>query len=221
MSTRSLGLDDAVHGYLIELSGEPLILRELRAQTAGLPQSGMQISPEQGRFMAWLVGVLGARRYLEVGVFTGYSSLAVALALPEDGTVLACDLNETWTRTAREYWNRAGVASKVELRLGPALDTLKALSRDNDRGPFDLAFIDADKENGVEYYDLCLSLLRPGGVVAVDNALWGGRVASPSPGDASTDAIRALNTRVTRDPRVDACLLPVGDGLLLARKRAE
>jgi predicted O-methyltransferase YrrM len=219
MSSRSIGLDDQLWRYLLEVNvREAPILARLREETSRLAEAEMQISPEQGRFMAFLVELTGVRRYLEVGVFTGYSSLSVALALPPDGRIVACDTSETWTNVARRYYREAGVEGKIELRLGRALDTL-ALLASRAEGEFDLAFFDADKEPCLEYYERGLALLRPGGVIAFDNALWGGAVARPSEGSASTLALRALNERVSSDPRVSASLVPIGDGLLLARKR--
>jgi caffeoyl-CoA O-methyltransferase len=220
MSTRSLGLSEEVWGYLLDVTvREPPVLSRLRKETAALAEATMQISPEQGRFLAFLVETLGVRRYLEVGVFTGYSSLAVALALPPDGRIVACDQSEAWTNVARRYWAEAGVAEKVELRLGPGTKTLAALATGGARGSFDFAFFDADKESSLEYFDRGLELVRPGGVLAFDNALWGGSVADPKDNKASTESIRALNARVCTDSRVSASLLPIGDGLLLARKR--
>ncbi|MFO7177138.1 MAG: class I SAM-dependent methyltransferase [Pseudomonadota bacterium] len=219
MSSRSLGLSPSLYDYLYGWQNEPSTLAALREETARMPGASMQISPEQGRFMGWLVALIGARRCLEIGVFTGYSSISVALALPDDGRLVACDVSEEWTAIARRYWERAGVAHKIELRLGPALDTLAALLAAGQAQSFDFAFIDADKEAYREYYERCLELLRPGGIIAVDNALWDGRVADPREDAPSTRAIRALNAFVAQDPRVDASLIPVGDGLLLARKR--
>jgi predicted O-methyltransferase YrrM len=219
MSSRSLGLTSELYDYLYAHSGEPEVLQELRVETARMPNAGMQISPEQGRFMGFLVECLGARRCLELGTFTGYSALAVALSLPADGRLIACDLNEEWTAIARRYWARAGVSDKIELRLGPGLETLDRLLADGQGGSFDFAFIDADKEAYSQYYDRCLSLLRRGGVVAIDNALWRGDVALPSKLDRDTVAIRELNARAVADPRVTASLVPIGDGLLLARRR--
>ena len=220
MSARSLGISDQLWRYLVDVTvNEPLVLRRLREETAALPESNMQISPEQGRFMAFLVEVLGVRRYLEVGVFTGYSSLSIALALPPEGRIVACDRSDEWTRIARRYWQEAGVDDKIELRLGNGLDTLDALLAGGARESFDLAFFDADKEASVEYYERGLSLLRAGGVLAFDNALWGGKVADPNEGSPSTLAVRALNARASTDPRVSATLVPIGDGVLLARKR--
>jgi caffeoyl-CoA O-methyltransferase len=219
MSARSLGLSDQLWRYLVEVTvREPAVLEKLRLETQAMPNGGMQISPEQGRFMAFLVELIGVRRYLEVGVFTGYSSLTVALAMPPEGRVVACDRSDDWTRIARRYWEEAGVADKVELRLGPALDTLDALI-ENGEGGFDMAFFDADKEGSLEYYERGLKLVRQGGIVAFDNTLWAGRVAYPADGSEGTRAIRALNTRASGDLRVTATLVPIGDGLLLARKR--
>jgi len=219
MSTRSLGLGEDVWRYIVDVTvGEPPVLAKLRAETATLPEAEMQISPEQGRFMGFLVELMGARRYLEVGVFTGYSSLSVALALPADGRIVACDRSDEWTRIARRYWQEAGVAEKVDLRLGPGLETLKRMVETGEE-PFDLAFFDADKEGSLDYYERGLALLRPGGVIAFDNALRDGRVADPKDTSASTNGIRAVNAKAASDPRVSASLVPIGDGLLLARKR--
>ncbi len=184
-----------------------------------MEQSSMQIAPEQGQLMAWLVELIGARRTLEIGTFTGYSSLAVALALPEDGTLVACDRSEEWTTVARRYWEEAGVTQKIDLRLGPAIDTLDGLLREDGEESFDFAFIDADKISYEAYYERALRLLRTGGVVAVDNTLWSGRVADPGVRDESTEAIRAFNEKLHADTRVTLSLVPIGDGLTLARKR--
>ena len=213
-------LNDAVYDYLLEVSlREPPVLARLREETAGLPRAIMQISPEQGQFMALLAELLGVRRVLEVGTFTGYSALVVALALPADGRVITCDVNEETTAIARRYWAEAGVADRIELRLGPAVDTLDALLADGGAGTFDLAFVDADKTNYDAYYERGLALLRPGGLMLVDNVLWGGAVADPLHQDEDTDAIRALNAKIHGDERVSLALLPVSDGLTLARKR--
>jgi len=213
-------LNDAVYDYLLEVSlREPPVLARLREETTGLPRAIMQISPEQGQFMALLAELLGARRVLEVGTFTGYSALVVALALPTDGRVITCDVNEETAAIARRYWAEAGVADKIELRLGPAVDTLDALLADGGAGTFDLAFVDADKTNYDAYYERGLALLRPGGLMLVDNVLWGGAVADPQHEDEDTDAIRALNAKIHGDERVSLSLLPVSDGLTLARKR--
>jgi len=179
----------------------------------------MQIGPDQGRYMQLLVALLGAKRYLEIGVYTGYSSLAVAMALPPDGSVVACDMSEEWTSIARRYWKEAGLEKQIDLRLAPALETLDGLLRDGAAGSFDLAFIDADKQNVDAYYERCLQLLRVGGLVLVDNVLWSGRVADPKDTDETTAALRALNLKVRDDARVDSALVAVGDGLLMARKR--
>lgn len=220
MANRSLTLTDALYDYLLRNSlREPAVLAELRAETSRLPSSSMQIAPEQGQFMALLVELIGARRTLEIGTFTGYSSLCVALALPADGTVTACDVSEEYTAVARRYWAKAGVAEKVDLRLAPAVETLDGLLAEERAGSYDFAFIDADKTGYDAYYERCLVLLRPGGLIAIDNVLWGGEVADPAKTDADTAAIRALNAKLRDDSRVSMSLIPVGDGLLLARKR--
>jgi caffeoyl-CoA O-methyltransferase len=220
MTNRSISLTDSLYEYLLAVSlREPDLLRRLREETAGLPNARMQIAPEQGQFMALLVRLLAARRCLEVGVFTGYSSLAVALALPDDGRIVACDVSEEWTAVARRYWAEAGVAHKVDLRLAPALETLEGLLAAGAAGTFDFAFLDADKENYPGYYELLLELVRPGGLIVADNTLWSGRVADPANEEASTVALRRFNELLHRDERVDSSLVPVGDGLTLARKR--
>jgi caffeoyl-CoA O-methyltransferase len=221
MSRRTIQVTDPLYDYMLSVtSREHPLLARLREETARMPGSGMQIAPEQGQLMAFLVTLTGARRALEVGVFTGYSSLAVALAMPPEGRLIACDVSESWTAVARRYWDEAGVADKVSLRLGPATDTLEALLADGQAGSFDFAFIDADKENYGRYYDLALELVRPGGLIAIDNVLWGGAVADPADQDADTQAIRALNARLHHDARIDLTMLPIGDGLTLARRRA-
>lgn len=220
MSTRSLGLSDSVYEYLLAHSlREPELLAELRKETAELPAARMQISPEQGQFMALLVELMGAARAIEVGVFTGYSSLRLALALPADGRLLACDVSEEFTSMARRYWDRAGVSSKVQLVIAPASETLQARIESGEAGSYDIAFIDADKDNYQVYYEQCLQLLRPGGLLLVDNVLWSGSVADDANQESSTVAIRALNDHIHQDERVTASLLPVGDGLYLVRKR--
>ena len=220
MSNRSIPLTDSLYEYLIDVSlREPALLLALREETAGMRNRSMQISPEQGQFMALLARLAGAKRCLEIGVFTGYSSLAVALALPEDGRIVACDVSEEWTAVARRYWAAAGMDHKIDLRLAPALQTLDALVADGQSGRFDFAFIDADKERYLEYYERVLRLLRPGGLVAVDNTLWSGRVADPEVADVDTVALRHFNECLHRDERVDLSLVPIGDGLTLARKR--
>ena len=220
MSSRTLSLDDRLYDYLLANSlREPAVLTELRAETATLPGALMQISPEQGQFMQLLARLLGAKRCIEIGTFTGYSSLAVALALPADGRILCCDISDEYTQVARRYWAKAGVADKMTLALGPAVATLDAMLAKGDAGRFDMAFIDADKAGYDAYYERCLRLLRPGGLILIDNVLWSGDVADPAKDDADTQAIRALNAKLAKDERVDLSLLPVGDGLTLARKR--
>jgi caffeoyl-CoA O-methyltransferase len=220
MSNRTLSLDHATYQYLLAASlREAEVLRRLRIYTAGIQYARMQIAPEQAQFMALLVEIMGVRRAIEIGVFTGYSALAVALALPADGHLLACDINTIWTAKAQEYWREAGVAKKIELRLAPALETLDALLAEGQQGNFDFAFIDADKGNYLHYYERLLQLLRPGGVIAVDNVLWGGRVANPANIEEDTIAIRNFNEHVRSDDRVSISMVPIGDGLTLAMKR--
>lgn len=212
-------MTDALADYLLRVTvRESDVLRRLREETGKMPAAGMQISPEQGQFMRWLNELLGTRRALEVGVFTGYSSICVASALPEQGCLIACDVSEEWTTIARRYWREAGVERKIELRLAPALQTLDALLAGGEAGSFDFAFVDADKEGYGAYYERCFELVRPGGVIAFDNMLWNGRVADASATDPATAAIRRVNERASADSRVSASLLPIGDGLLLARK---
>lgn len=220
MSRRTLPLDERLYEYLLSVSlREPDVLRRLREETARHPQAEMQIAPEQGQFMGLLARLIGARKCLEVGVFTGYSALAVALALPYDGRLVACDVSEEFTSIGRRYWREAGVEPLIRLELGPALETLDALLADGEGSTFDFAFIDADKPNYAHYVERTLALLRPGGLMAIDNVLWSGKVADPSVHDPDTDAIRALNEQLLGDDRIDLSLLPVGDGLTLARKR--
>jgi caffeoyl-CoA O-methyltransferase len=220
MPKRTIELTDALQDYVLEVSlREPELLRRLREETARLPMAGMQIAPDQGQFMALLARLVGARRCLEIGTFTGYSALVVALALPADGKIIACDVNPETTALGRRYWQDAGVADKIDLRLGPALATLDHLLADGEAGRFDFAFIDADKENYDGYYERTLRLLRPGGLVIIDNVLWGGAVADRRETDAETAALRALNEKLHRDERIDLSLLPLADGLTLARKR--
>ena len=220
MANRRLGLDERLYDYLLDVSlREPDILRRLREETAGMPLAVMQIAPEQGQFMALLIELTGARRTLELGVFTGYSSLAVALALPADGHITACDVSAEFTAVARRYWAEAGVAGKIELRLAPALETLDALLADGQAGTYDFAFIDALKTEYADYFERVIELLRPGGLAAIDNVLWDGRVADPDDTDEDTVAIRAFNVKLLADQRVSLSLLPLADGLTLARKR--
>ena len=220
MSARTIELTDKVYDYLLANSlREPPILARLREETAVMPMSNMQIGPEQGQFMALLVELIGARRTLEIGTFTGYSALSVALALPAGGRVIACDISKEFTAVARRYWAEAGVADKIDLRLGPAVDSLDALIAEGLSDAFDFMFIDADKQGYDAYYERGLTLLRPGGLIAVDNVLWNGAVADPARQDEETRAIRALNRKVQADERVGISLVPIGDGLMLARKR--
>ena len=220
MSNRTLNLSDALYSYLLDNSlRETDLMRRLREETASLPGAGMQIGPEQGQFMALLVELMGAKRCLEIGTYTGYSALAVALALPPDGRLLACDVNEETTAVAKRYWAESGVAERIELRLAPALETLDSLIAEGAENTYDFIFIDADKTNYDSYYERALKLLRPGGLIVVDNVLWDGAVINSASTDPATRAIRALNAKVKSDQRVSCSLLPVGDGLLLARRR--
>jgi predicted O-methyltransferase YrrM len=220
VSNRTISLDDHLYDYLLSHSlREPDILKRLREETSRHEMARMQISPEQGQFMALMMQIMSVRRVIEVGVFTGYSSLCMALALPADAQIIACDINPEWTAIAQRYWHEAGVADKIDLRLQPALATLQALRDAKQQQMFDFAFIDADKGNYLQYYELCLQLLRPGGVIAIDNVLWSGDVADETKNDEDTRAIRQLNEHVYRDERVDISLLPIGDGLTLARRK--
>jgi predicted O-methyltransferase YrrM len=213
-------LPESIHDYLVSVSlREPPILRQLRDETAAQPRATMQITPEQGQFMALLMQLMGARNTIEVGVFTGYSSLAVALALPADGHIVACDISDEYTSIARRYWQEAGVDHMIDLQLRPALETLNALLADGRRGRFDFAFIDADKTSYEGYYECALELLRPGGIIMVDNVLWSGRVADPKENDPDTTALRAFNNKLHNDSRVALSMLPLGDGVTLALKR--
>lgn len=210
------GIQDYIDSTLVP---EPPVLAKLRAETAKMPNAQMQIGFDQGRFMQIVARLLGAKKYLEIGVFTGYSSLAVAMALPDDGVVVACDVSEEYTAVARRYWKEAGVAAKVDLRIAPALETLETLVSAGQAGTFDLAFIDADKASADAYYEYALRLLRPGGVVLVDNVLWSGAVADEAVTDDDTRALRAINIKAAADARVDATILSAGDGILMARKK--
>jgi caffeoyl-CoA O-methyltransferase len=219
MTLRTVPIDETLFQYLLDQS-----LREhpaqaaLREATRAHPHAGMQISPDQGQFMALLIKLLGARRTLEIGTFTGYSALTVALALPDNGRVLACDISDEYTRIGQPFWKQAGVAHKIELVLAPALQTLDARLAAGEALAYDFAFIDADKASYDGYYERCLKLVRPGGLIALDNMLWSGAVARPA-ADADTAALQALNTKLHHDPRIDVSLLTIGDGLTLARKR--
>ena len=217
MSNRSISLTDSLYQYLLDVSlREPPLLLALREETAQMRQRSMQIAPEQGQFMALLARLVGARRCIEVGVFTGYSSLSVALALPDDGHIVACDVSEEWTSIARRHWSQAGLEDRIDLVIAPAAETLRALPADP---PIDLAFIDADKPGYATYYEEIVPRLRPGGLVLLDNVLWSGRVADPAADDENTLAIRAVNDTVAADDRVEVVMLPIADGLTIARKR--
>ncbi|HKV97268.1 MAG TPA: class I SAM-dependent methyltransferase [Gammaproteobacteria bacterium] len=221
MSNRTISMTDSLYEYLLQVSlREPPILQRLRAETAKLPQHGMQISPEQGQFMRLLVRMLGASRCIEVGVFTGYSSLSVALALPDDGHILACDVSAEFTAVARRYWQEAGVEKRITLHLAPALETLDGLLKRGEQGRYDFAFIDADKGNYLNYYERIIRLLRPGGVIAVDNVLWDGAVINKKDKSKDTVAIREFNATLLKDQRIELSMVPIGDGLTLARKRS-
>ncbi len=221
MSSHTINLTDSLHEYLLRVGArESAVAKELRAETLRATRwHPMQISPEQGAFMQLLVRLIGAKRTLEVGTFTGYSALVVAEALPADGRVIACDVSEEWTSIGKPFWERAGVAGRIDLRLRPATETLDALIEEGRSGEFDFAFIDADKANYDAYYERCLRLVRVGGVIGIDNVLWGGRVVKRRANDEDTQAIRAVNEKVAADERVDVAMLPIGDGLTLAVKR--
>jgi len=220
VANESLGLPAEVGAYLRRVGvREHPLLQRLRDETRALPEHDMQIGPEQGAFMAMLVRLMGVRRYIEVGTFTGYSSLSVALALPEDGRITCFDVSDEWTRIARRYWCEAGVADKIELRLGPGIAGLDGLLAEGAAGTIDFAFVDADKGSYPAYHERVIELLRPGGLAAYDNVLWGGAVADPSDTDHDTESIRTLNELIASDTRVDVSMIPIGDGLTLARKR--
>lgn len=220
MSRRTIDLDDRLYAYLLDLGGrEPDVARRLREATSGMPMAGMQISPEQGNAMALLVELIGVRRAVEVGTFTGYSALRTALAMPADGRLVCCDVSDEWTAVGRPFWQEAGVAERIDLRIAPAAETLDALIAEGWAGSVDFVFVDADKANYGTYYEKALVLLRPGGLLAVDNVLWSGAVVDESDQSADTVAIRALNRAIHADPRVTMALLPIGDGVTLARKR--
>lgn len=219
MSKQTLGLDDNLYDYLLSVSlRETPVQEALRAETAKQAFSTMQISPDQGQFMALLLKLMNARRVIEIGTFTGYSALTMALALPADGELIACDVSKEWTSIGECFWKKANVASKIDLRIAPAAKTLKSLIDDGQAGTFDFAFIDADKESQIDYYQLCLELIRPGGLIAIDNVLWGGSVADSRNHSIDTLAIREFNDYVYQDSRVDISLVAIGDGLTLAHK---
>lgn len=218
--TKRMLVSDPIEQYVERFgSRETPVRQRLRDETAGLPQAGMQIGADQGALMALLIRLIGARRALEVGTFTGYSALAIAEALPPDGRLVTCDISEEWTAIARRYWREAELDGKIELRLGDARGTLAALREEAGDGSLDFAFIDADKAGYDHYYEACLQLVRPGGLILIDNVLWSGKVADPEVRDQDTVAIRDLNAKIAVDPRVEACLLTVGDGVMMARKK--
>jgi len=213
-------MDDQLLEYLRQNSvREPDVLRELHEETQKLSNSGMQISPEQGQLMAMLVKLVNARKIVEIGTFTGYSSTVMALAMPEDSQLIAFDISEEYTRTARRFWKKAGVDQRVKLVLGNAKESLKDFLQTGEQESVDLAFIDADKSSYAEYYECCLKLIRPGGLILVDNVLWSGQVADASNHDKDTEALRIFNAALSSDQRVDLCMVPIGDGLTIARKR--
>jgi caffeoyl-CoA O-methyltransferase len=219
MSDHTINLSPNLYEYLLKHSlREPSIAKQLRDETAKLPMGQMQISPEQGQFMAFLMGLLHAKKTIDIGTFTGYSALAVALALPADGKVVACDVSTDFTNMAKRYWEKAGVANKIDLRIAPALETLQSLLDNGEADSFDFVFIDADKAHYLDYYELSLKLLRKDGLMAIDNVLWGGKVADHSVNDRDTKAIRFVNETVFKDSRVMISMLPIGDGLTLVRK---
>lgn len=220
MTARTLNLDDALYHYLLDVSlRETPLMRRLRDETQALPMARWQVAPEQGQFLALLVKLIGVRRVLEVGTFTGYSALSMAAALPDDGQLICCDIPGDYNATARRYWQEAGVAGRIELRLAPALETLAKIEQEEGEGGFDLVFIDADKANYPAYLESALRLLRVGGLAVFDNTLWSGRVLEENPQSEDTRAIQALNRALKDDSRVDLSLLPLGDGLTLCRKR--
>lgn len=219
MSPRTINLTDDLYEYLLSVSvREPPILQKLRQETSKLRGAAMQIGPDQGRFMALLVQLIGAKKTIELGTFTGYSSLTVALAMPADSRTICCDVSQEWTDIAKRYWQEAGVADKIELHLRPGMETLQELIDQGQSGSFDFAFIDADKENYEGYYQHCLNLVKPGGLIAVDNVLWNGGVIDAARTDPDTEAIRLFNANIYADQRVDICMVSIGDGLTLLRK---
>ena len=220
MANRTMGISEDLQQYVVRVGArEPDVLARLREETAALPSRSMQIAPEEGAFLAMLAELVGARRCVEVGTFTGYSSLAVALRLPPDGSMVCCDVSEEWTAIARRYWAEAGVDDRIDLHIGPAADTLDTLLAEGEEDAFDFAFVDADKTGYDAYYERLLRLVRPGGLIVFDNMLWGGGVLDEDPQDDDTRAIQALNAKLATDERVSLCLVPVADGVTLARRR--
>lgn len=220
MSKTATGLDPAIYDYILQSSlREPDALARLRQETAKLPRAIMQVSPDQGQFLRLLVQMVGAKRIIEIGTFTGYSSLSMALALPDDGELITCDISDEYTQVARRYWQETGVSDRIDLRLGPAAETLNAVLAEGGGELFDLAFIDADKENYQTYFEGCLNLMRTGGVIAIDNVLWDGRVLDSGNETVDTIAIRAFNADLKHDKRVTISMLAIADGLTLAVKR--
>ena len=219
MSTRTIPMTDPLYDYYLESSlREPDVLARLRDATLAHPEAGMQISPEQGQFMRFIVRLIGASRAIEIGTYTGYSALSVALALPENGLLVACERREEFTKIGQPFWQEAGVSQRIDLRIGKAVETLEAMIEAGEDGTYDFAFIDGDKKNYINYYELCLQLVRNGGLIAIDNALWNGRLVDKTLDDPASTAIRTLNEKIRDDERVDMSLLPIGDGLMLARK---
>lgn len=220
MANKTIGISDELAAYVVKVgTREPDILARLREETAAIPQHGMQIAPEEGAFLALMVELIGARRCIEVGTFTGYSSIAIALALPQDGQLVCCDVSEEWTSIAGKYWDEAGVADKIDLRIAPAAETLDRLLADGEEDGFDFAFIDADKAGYDGYYERLLRLVRRGGLIALDNTLWSGKVLNQDADDEDTRELQALNVKLADDERITLCLLPVADGVTLARRR--
>ncbi len=220
MANKTIGISDELAAYVVKVgTREPAVLARLREETALLPQHDMQIAPEQGAFLALLAELIGARRCIEVGTFTGYSSTAVALALPQEGQLVCCDVSEEWTSLASKYWEEAGVAGKIDLRIAPAAETLDQLIADGQEDAFDFAFVDADKTGYDGYYERLLRLVRPGGLIAFDNTLWSGKVLDLDADDEDTWALQALNAKLADDQRISLCLVPVADGVTLARRR--
>ncbi len=220
MTGQTIAMDERLQRYLVDATlREPPVLRRLREETAQMSESNLQIAPEHGQFMTLLVALMGARRAIEIGVFTGYSALCTALGMPDDGRLVACDVNAEWTDIAQRFWREAGIAHRVELRLAPAQETLRSLLAEGEAGRFDFVFIDAEKTEYDRYYELCLELVRGGGLITFDNTLWDGKVADPAVTDADTEALRRLNEKLRDDARVVSSLVPIGDGYTLALKR--